>query len=135
VIAAGGCALLVVAYLLMSTMDTTALLGGAVLYGIGNGVMWPSYLTMLSHSGPPEAQGAVQGVGSSTGSLASILGTVTGGVLFVMMGNVTFYVSAVAVAVATGIFVATAGTATRDRAGANGGRARISSVRRRPSIA
>ncbi|NVB82329.1 MAG: MFS transporter [Kofleriaceae bacterium] len=107
-IAAGGSALLVVAYLLMGTSDTTALLAGGVLYGVGNGLMWPSYLTMLSHSGSREAQGAVQGVGSSTGSLASIIGTITGGVLFVRAGVVTFYISATMVAIATLIFVARA---------------------------
>jgi MFS family permease len=105
VIAAGGCSLLIGAYLLMTTSFGPALLGGAVLYGVGNGLMWPSYLTMLSHTGPAEAQGAVQGVGSSTGSLASIIGTVTGGVLYVTAGVVTFYVAAVAVAIATSIFV------------------------------
>jgi MFS family permease len=115
VIASGGCSILVVAYLLMSSSNAAALLAGAVLYGVGNGLMWPSYLTMLSHGGPPEAQGAVQGLGSSTGSFASIIGTVAGGILFVAAGIMTFYVSAAAVAIATGIFVANAGAAIKRR--------------------
>jgi predicted MFS family arabinose efflux permease len=63
---------------------------------------------MLSESGPPEYQGSVQGVGSSAGSLASIIGTVTGGVLYVTIGIATFYASAAAVALATCMFVAAA---------------------------
>jgi DHA1 family tetracycline resistance protein-like MFS transporter len=106
VIATGGCALLVAAYLLISRSSEAALVAGAVLYGVGNGLMWPSYLVMLSRSGPAEYQGSIQGVGSSTGSLASILGTVTGGVLFVTIGAATFYVSAAVVGVATCLFVA-----------------------------
>jgi MFS family permease len=104
-ITAGGSVILVCAYLLMSLHSTTALLLGGVLYGVGNGFMWPSYLVMLSRSGPPEAQGAVQGVGSSTGSLASIVGTLAGGILYVAIGVATFYVSALSVALATGILV------------------------------
>jgi MFS family permease len=110
VIAAGGSALLVAAYLMMSASSRPTLLLGGLLYGLGNGLMWPSYLTMLSHSGPPEAQGTVQGVGSSTGSLASIVGTVTGGLLYVTIGFATFYVSAAVAAIATTIFLAHVGS-------------------------
>ncbi|HEY1811447.1 MAG TPA: MFS transporter [Kofleriaceae bacterium] len=103
-IAATGSAILVAAYIAMSASSRGALVAGAVLYGVGNGLMWPSYLTMLSHAGPPEAQGSVQGVGSSTGSLASIIGTISGGVLYIAIGAATFYVAAAAVAIATVIF-------------------------------
>jgi DHA1 family tetracycline resistance protein-like MFS transporter len=106
VIAAAGCALLIAAYLLISRSSEAALIAGAVLYGVGNGLMWPSYLVMLSRSGPAESQGSIQGVGSSAGSLASILGTVTGGVLYVTIGVAAFYVSAAVVAVATCLFIA-----------------------------
>lgn len=106
VIAAAGCSMLVVAYLLISRSTEAALIAGAVLYGVGNGLMWPSYLVMLSRSGPAEYQGSVQGVGSSAGSLASIVGTVTGGVLYVTIGVATFYVAAAVVAGATCLFVA-----------------------------
>jgi DHA1 family tetracycline resistance protein-like MFS transporter len=108
VIAAAGCGLLIAAYLLISRSSEAALIAGAVCYGVGNGLMWPSYLAMLSRSGPAEYQGSIQGVGSSAGSLASILGTVTGGALFVAIGVATFYVSAGVAAVATWMFVALA---------------------------
>jgi MFS family permease len=108
VIAAAGCSLLVAAYLLISRSSEAALIAAAALYGVGNGLMWPSYLVMLSRSGPANHQGSIQGVGSSAGSLASILGTVTGGVLFVTIGVATFYVSAVVAGVATCMFAALA---------------------------
>ncbi len=113
--AAGGCSLLIVAYLLISLSSEAALIAGAVFYGVGNGLMWPSYLVMLSRSGPAEYQGSVQGVGSSTGSLASIIGTVTGGILYVTIGVATFYVSAAAVTVATCMFVVLASGARECR--------------------
>ncbi len=105
VIAAAGSALLVGAYVVMSLSYRPALIAGGVLYGVGNGLMWPSYLTMLSQTGPPQLQGTVQGVGSSTGSFASIIGTVTGGLVYGATGVVVFYLSAAAAAVATLIFL------------------------------
>ena len=104
-IAAFGSSLLIGAYVLMSVSRDAALLSGAVLYGVGNGLMWPSFLVMLSQAGPPETQGAIQGAGSSVGSLASIVGTLAGGLLYVNVGVVAFYVSATAIAVATCLFV------------------------------
>ncbi|MDB4956728.1 MAG: Tetracycline resistance protein [Myxococcales bacterium] len=101
---AGGCAILVLAYVLMTRSSAGSLFGGAVLYGIGNGLMWPSYLALLSESGPPQYQGSVQGIGSSTGSFASIIGTLLGGVLFENLGATTFYVSAVSIASAMLLF-------------------------------
>lgn len=106
VVAAAGCSLLIAAYLLISRSTEAALIAGAVLYGVGNGLMWPSYLVMLSRSGPAEYQGSIQGVGSSAGSLASIAGTVAGGVLYVSIGVATFYVAAAIVAGATCLFIA-----------------------------
>jgi len=139
VIAAGGCSLLIVAYLLISLSAKAALIAGAVFYGVGNGLMWPSYLVMLSHSGPPEYQGSVQGVGSSAGSLASIIGTVTGGVLYVTIGAATFYVSAAVVAVATSMFVVPMlgvhdGRARSGRAGRAGSRTRPASAHRKCTV-
>jgi MFS family permease len=104
-IGAFGSVLLVGAYVLMSVSHDAALLTGAVLYGVGNGLMWPSFLVMLSQTGPAETQGAIQGVGSSVGSLASIVGTLAGGLLYVNAGIVAFYVSASAIAVVTCMFV------------------------------
>ena len=39
---------------------------GAVLFAIGNGVMWPSYMAMLATLGPATRKGAIQGVAAGT---------------------------------------------------------------------
>jgi DHA1 family tetracycline resistance protein-like MFS transporter len=112
---ATGCAMLVLAYVLMTRSSSAPLFAGVILYGVGNGLMWPSYLTILSESAPPEYEGSVQGIGSSTGSFASIIGTLFGGVLFENIGATTFYVSAVAIAIATVLFVVAASRTTKAR--------------------
>jgi hypothetical protein len=70
---------------------------------------------MLSQAGPAESQGAIQGFGSSVGSLASIAGTLAGGVIYIAAGVVAFYVAASVIALATGIFIAHAGTVVSKR--------------------
>ncbi len=47
--------------------------GAAVLFACGNGVMWPSFLSILSRAAGDRYQGSVQGFASSVGSFASIL--------------------------------------------------------------
>jgi MFS transporter, DHA1 family, tetracycline resistance protein len=103
---AAGSALVALGYVLMETRSSPALYAGAVLYGVGNGVSWPSYLSMLARSGPAELHGTVQGVASSAGSLASVIGTLTSGILYEVIGPTTFFVSAAALVVATVVFVA-----------------------------
>lgn len=58
------------------------LLGGLVLVGVGYGCAVPSVLGLLSRAAHPERQGAVLGIGQSTGSLARVLGPAAAGVLF-----------------------------------------------------
>jgi len=67
----------------------------AVLFALGNGLMWPSFLSILSKIAGEKHQGAVQGYGSSAGSLASIFGLILGGILYTIIGVFTFIVSAV----------------------------------------
>ncbi len=102
-----GSALVMAGYIAMAAHSAVALYAGAVLYGIGNGLSWPSYLALLARTGPGTMQGTVQGVASSTGSAASIAGTLASGVLFETIGPATFYVSAAALALATAVFVRT----------------------------
>jgi MFS transporter, DHA1 family, tetracycline resistance protein len=75
-----------------------------VLYGVGNGLSWPSYLALLSRAGPTALQGTVQGVGSSAGSFASIIGTLVSGVLIESIGARTLYVAAASLVGATVLF-------------------------------
>lgn len=65
-----------------------------VLFALGNGLMWPSFMSILSKRAGTEHQGIIQGVGSSMGSLASIIGLVVGGILYNFIGPTTFLISA-----------------------------------------
>lgn len=64
-----------------------------VMFALGNGLMWPSFLSILSSHGTPEDQGSIQGYGSSFGSLASIIGLLVGSLLFAQFGTVIFLAS------------------------------------------
>ncbi|MFQ5541635.1 MAG: MFS transporter [Candidatus Binatia bacterium] len=68
--------------------------GGAALFALGNGLMWPSFLSLLSKVAGLQYQGAVQGLASSAGSLASIVGLIAGGILYGLLGAATLLGSA-----------------------------------------
>ncbi len=71
------------------------LIGGAiVLFAVGNGLMWPSFMSILSRYAGPKLQGSVQGVAGSFGGLASILGLILGGFMYNSIGAATFLISA-----------------------------------------
>ena len=65
-----------------------------ILFALGNGLMWPSFMSILSKRAGTIHQGIIQGVGSSMGSLASIIGLVLGGILYNLIGSTTFLISA-----------------------------------------
>ena len=65
-----------------------------VLFALGNGLMWPSFMSILSKRAGTIHQGVIQGVGSSMGSLASIIGLILGGLLYNLIGPTTFLISA-----------------------------------------
>jgi MFS family permease len=56
--------------------------------------MWPSVMSILSKRAGTINQGAVQGVASSFSSLASIIGLTVGGLLYNLIGEITFLISA-----------------------------------------
>lgn len=89
----GGCFVLGISFLLLTSPTTSILYGAAALFSLGNGVMWPSFLSLLSKVAGKAHQGAVQGVGSSSGSLASIIGLILGGLLYDLLGGATFLIS------------------------------------------
>ena len=66
----------------------------AVLFAVGNGLMWPSFLSILSMTAGNAYQGFIQGVASSFGSLASVVGLIIGGLLYSLIGGYTFLISA-----------------------------------------
>ena len=67
---------------------------GVILLALGNGLMWPSVLSILSKSAGEPFQGAVQGFAGSSGAVASIVGLLIGGVLYNSLGAWIFVLSA-----------------------------------------
>lgn len=81
-------------FILMQSSDPLFLYAGAALFAIGNGIMWPSVVSMVSKVAVDRFQGAVQGVAGSAGSLASIFGLVLGGITYDVIGVSTFLICA-----------------------------------------
>lgn len=69
----------------------------ATLMALGNGLMWPSVMAMLSNAAGDEHQGAVQGTGGSIGAIASIVGLIAGGLLYNWLGAWLFVLAAIVV--------------------------------------
>ena len=90
-----GSALLALGFCLF-TIPNVWLVGlGVLLFSGGNGIMWPSFLSLLSRSVPAADQGAVQGYAGSAGSLASIIGLIIGGLLYTLLGSQLFFLPAI----------------------------------------
>jgi len=81
-------------FILMLSSDTALIYGAAALFALGNGIMWPSILSLLSKAAGSDFQGAVQGIAGSLGGVASIIGLIVGGLLYERVGGLTFAVSA-----------------------------------------
>ena len=80
-------------FILMASTNIIFIFCGALLFALGNGLMWPSVLSILSKVAGEEHQGLVQVVAGSAASLASIIGLILGGFLYDMVGAITFWVS------------------------------------------
>ena len=65
-----------------------------VLLAVGNGVMWPSILSLLSKAAGTVYQGTVQGFAGSLGAIASVTGLLAGGMMFATLGPRIFWISA-----------------------------------------
>ena len=81
-------------FVLFVSNDIVLIYGAAILFAVGNGLMWPSLVSILSKRAGTTHQGAVQGIASSFASLASIIGLTAGGLLYNLLGNITFLISA-----------------------------------------
>jgi MFS transporter, DHA1 family, tetracycline resistance protein len=81
-------------FVLLISNNIVLVYGAAVLFAAGNGLMWPSVMSILSKRAGYINQGAVQGVASSFSSLASIIGLIVGGLLYNSIGEITFLISA-----------------------------------------
>jgi MFS transporter, DHA1 family, tetracycline resistance protein len=89
-----GSAILATNFILLVSSDIILVYGAAVLFALGNGLMWPSVMSILSNRAGLLYQGTVQGVANSFGSLASIIGLIMGGLFYNMLGATTFLISA-----------------------------------------
>ena len=89
-----GSAILGTNFILLVSSDIILIYVAAVLFAVGNGLMWPSVMSILSNRAGIVYQGTVQGVANSFGSLASIIGLMIGGLFYNMLGASTFLISA-----------------------------------------
>jgi MFS transporter, DHA1 family, tetracycline resistance protein len=95
--------LLAASFLFFSARSTWLIYVGTALLAVGNGLMWPSLLAMLSAMTERGVQGAVQGIASSTGAVASIAGLILGGLLYESLGNHVFVIPAALMALTFGL--------------------------------
>ena len=84
-------------FVLFFSNNIISVSSAVVLFALGNGLMWPSFMSILSKRAGTALQGAVQGVAGSIGGVASIIGLIAGGVLYNLIGGATFLVSAVVI--------------------------------------
>jgi DHA1 family tetracycline resistance protein-like MFS transporter len=64
-----------------------------LFFALGDGLMWPSFLSLLSKIAGRKYQGTVQGFASSFGSLASITGLILGGLLYEVLAGSAFLIA------------------------------------------
>ncbi|HJU35610.1 MAG TPA: MFS transporter, partial [Nitrososphaera sp.] len=89
-----GSVVLGINFILLVSPDTILIYVAAILFAVGNGLMWPPVMSILANRAGTVYQGTVQGVANSFASLASIIGLLLGGLLYNMLGATTFLVSA-----------------------------------------
>lgn len=92
VLTIAGSALLAGSFFLFTSSNKVLIYMGVLLFSSGNGIMWPSFLSMLSKVAGNKHQGAIQGYASSSGSFASIIGLITGGLIYGWIGVTTFWI-------------------------------------------
>jgi len=81
-------------FVLFFSNNLISIYAAVVLFAVGHGLMWPSFMSILSKRAGTVHQGAVQGIAGSFGGMASIIGLIAGGVLYNLTGAATFLVSA-----------------------------------------
>ena len=84
-------------FALFSSPNEGVLYGGAAMVALGNGLMWPSVLSLISKRAGGEYQGTVQGFVGSAGAIASIIGFAGGGLLYTLLGSLGFFIAAVVI--------------------------------------
>lgn len=92
--------LLAAGFLLLMPLSVWSVTLAAALIAVGNGLMWPALLALLSKAAGTDAQGSVQGFASAASAVASIIGLIVGGVFYGVLGPNVFLMSAVTVMLA-----------------------------------
>ena len=89
-LAIGGTFILCVGFSSLYLDNTPTLYAAAALIALGNGLMWPSVMALLSFVAGDEHQGAIQGASGSVGAVAGIIGLIAGGLLYEWVGAWVF---------------------------------------------
>lgn len=97
VLAFTGALILTIGFACLFWSGNAAIYLAATLIAVGNGLMWPSVLAMLSNAAGDQHQGAVQGAGGSIGAIASIVGLIAGGLLYNWLGAWVFVLAALVI--------------------------------------
>lgn len=90
----GGSLVLAAGFAFYDSVEVWSMYTGLALMALGNGLMWPSVLAVLSKASGAEHQGAVQGIAGSVGAVASIVGLVAGGLIYGHFGGRVFWIPA-----------------------------------------
>jgi MFS family permease len=89
-----GSLILCICFILLKFNNIVLIYTGALLFAVGNGIMWPSFIALLSNTGDEHVQGMIQGFAGSAGSLASIIGLISGAFLYHIVGSGLFVITA-----------------------------------------
>lgn len=84
-----GTIFMVANFLLIASQNDYLIFLAAACFALGNGLMWPSLLSIISKNAG-EYQGTIQGFSGSLAALASIVGLIGGGILFNHFASATF---------------------------------------------
>jgi MFS family permease len=90
----GGSLVLATSFVFFASRSTPVIYVGTALLALGNGIMWPSLMSIISKATDRDVQGAVQGLASSAGAVASILGLLVGGLLYGYLESRVFILAA-----------------------------------------
>lgn len=95
VLTIAGSIMLAAGFVLFRYDNIVIIYTGALFFALGNGLMWPSFIGLMSYLGNTNTQGAIQGFASSAGSLASIIGLITGALLYHALGADVFLLASI----------------------------------------
>jgi MFS family permease len=88
-----GSLILAISFIFFTSRVSWLIYAGAAVLALGNGIMWPTLLSLISKESTERFQGVIQGYASSLGSAASIIGLFAGGILYSMIGGAIFLLS------------------------------------------